>query len=326
MDDLEYLSELGYSKVAVTEQDVEALKNLIKAKTRSVNTNPYGISFLLGLFLAEVLFFAYYNREVIYPVLPDKPEISVNTTLPSETKIAVIKLDTVELTDDNFRRLHRDVKTTQTFDTLTALPGNNDTLELVNLAPHNVAEKGIETNNSDKLKFAINSPITYLHDLKITDYQKLYFKRVFTTHETGIPAAFADRDDMWSGQARLKANATDYLHEEISRAMNHFRKRDYNACIYSLNLVSGFNDNDVNCSFYLGMCYYYKTNYDKAQLYFNQCLENANNAFYQEARYYKALALSESGNSAGAASLLKQISDEEDFYSLKAKEFLGRTK
>ncbi|MCC6370380.1 MAG: tetratricopeptide repeat protein, partial [Bacteroidia bacterium] len=247
---------------------------------------------------------------------------SANTTLTSETKISEIKLDTFELTDYNFRRLHRISNTTVTFNTLTALPGATDTMELLNLAPHNITEKGIQTTAADKLKFAINSPITYLHDLKITDYQKLYFKRVFSSRETGIPAAFADRDDMWSGQPRLKANATDYLHEEISRAMNHFRKRDYNACIYSLNLVSGFNENDVNCSFYLGMCYYYKTNYDRAQLYFNQCLENSNNAFYQEARYYKALTLSESGNSSEAISLLKQIAEDDDFYSLKAKEVL----
>lgn len=101
--------------------------------------------------------------------------------------------------------------------------------------------------------------------------------------------------------------------------MLYFKKKKYDDCIVTLSKVSTYNKTDVNCDFYLGMCYYYKKNYQKAQAYFTACIENANNSFLQEAMYYKALALAEEGNKNEAQHLLRKIVEEKEFYSDKAR-------
>lgn len=325
-DDLEYLSEIGYSKVSVTSADVDILKQKIKAKTITAQNVNGGIFFLVGVFLAEVIFFGFYNREIVFAAPPDTLEIAdvVKTTEP----VADLEqtLDTVEIVNENFekgavkilenRKQMVEVTTTQ----------KQDTTQILQLASKTINKLEPQDKFAEKLKFAFNSPVTYLHNLKITDYRKLYFKRRLITKDVGIPAAYANSSDWQSTTTALKMQSDDYLHEEISKAMNFFRKGEYDACIYSLNTISTFNKEDVNCKFYLGMCYYYKTMYDMALINFEDCVAAANNTFYQEARYYKAMSLKALGQNNEATLILKQIAAEDDFYSVKAQETLAQLK
>ena len=72
------------------------------------------------------------------------------------------------------------------------------------------------------------------------------------------------------------------------------------------------------------MSYYQTKNYIKALDYFERCIENANNTFLQEALYYQAVCLNESGNTEKASKLFKSIAEEGEFYSEKAKGYLRK--
>ena len=89
-----------------------------------------------------------------------------------------------------------------------------------------------------------------------------------------------------------------------------FKKGNFKQSIYALNVISSYNDDDMNCNFYLGMSYYYTKNFIKAIDYFNRCIENSNNTFLQESMYYQALSLYESGNKESANKLFKTIADK----------------
>ena len=81
--------------------------------------------------------------------------------------------------------------------------------------------------------------------------------------------AYANKEDLnKNSRVKVKQGADYFLHEEFADALLAFKKGNYGQSIYSLNVISGYNDNDINCNFYLGMSYYYKKNYEKANEYF----------------------------------------------------------
>jgi TolA-binding protein len=83
-------------------------------------------------------------------------------------------------------------------------------------------------------------------------------------------------------------------------------------------MISEIVPDDINCKFYSGMCYYFKKDFKSAIRNFNECISHSNNTFLNEAQFYKALSLNESGNKEEAKTLLKQIAAEGGFYSQKA--------
>jgi tetratricopeptide (TPR) repeat protein len=173
----------------------------------------------------------------------------------------------------------------------------------------------------EKLRYMANAPVFYIHDLKITDYRNLYFKRNHFVPVPGTVASSAAKEGVTPTSA-LKQNADYFLHEELADAMLQFKKGRYDRCIQTLNVVATYNKEDVNCDFYLGLCYYYKHNYAMAISLLDKCTVSLNNTFLQEAMYYKALCLMESGNADEAQKLFQQITEEGEFYSEKAKGYL----
>jgi tetratricopeptide (TPR) repeat protein len=173
----------------------------------------------------------------------------------------------------------------------------------------------------EKIKFIINSPLTYIHDLKVSDYASLYFKKnqfVKFKERPGLSADNAGKNEQ-APTSQLKQEADYFLHQELADGLLCFKQKKYDACIVLLNKVNDFNKTDVNCDFYLGMSYYYKKNYAMSLQHFDACVNNLNNSFLQEAMYYKALSLLGQGSKKEARDLLIKIIQEKEFYSEKAR-------
>jgi len=113
-----------------------------------------------------------------------------------------------------------------------------------------------------------------------------------------------------------------YAHEIIKDAMNFFHKKQYNASIELLDLLKGYNKDDVNTQFYLGMSYFYTGNYTKASLYFENAKNNELNIFLQEAEFYSAYCLKKSGKTAEANEQFKKIISKKLFYAERAEQEL----
>jgi outer membrane protein assembly factor BamD (BamD/ComL family) len=71
------------------------------------------------------------------------------------------------------------------------------------------------------------------------------------------------------------------------------------------------------------MCLFYKKNYRKAVTYFEECLDQTNNTFVEEALYYRAVSQYYSGEKEAGLSSLKRIAEGTMFYSDKATAFLA---
>jgi len=320
MDDLEYLSEQGFSQVEINDADLEDLKRRIRGRSFSLkNTYLMFDSLLMGIAIGAILFYGLYDEPEKRPGINEL----VTQGAPVEPTLAdvnIIELDTVQVTSENF--VNPKAKITKTEPAEKAEESGVDSAYVMITQPLDLSLLNKGPIKEEKLRFMINSPVFFLHDMKITNYTTLYFKKNRFVKFTGVSAAYANAYDNDPAGSALKQNADYYLHEEIASAMLYFKKGKYDQAINSLKTVASYNDKDLNCDFYLGMCYYYKKNYSQAAELFDRCIISFNNTFLQEALYYKALSLLESDKKEEAKELFRKIAEEGEFYAGKAKNYL----
>jgi len=327
-DDLEYLSQQGFEKVKVSEADIDGLKKKVRARSFSYNSGFYFtfITMLMGVFIGASLFFAL--TKSAYDPLPVRQLAVIADTLPALNNeiSATIVLDTITIVKENF--INPQLKVADLKNTIPQKdsPQVMDSVITIPEKPIDMALLKKEPVKEEQLKFIINAPVLYIHDMKVTNYTTLYFKKnhfIKFNERTGITAEYPGRSSSFQSAPHLLKESADYfLHEEIAEALLYFKKAKYDDCINSLKLVAAYNTEDINCDFYMAMCYYYKANYTKAAELFDRCISNMNNTFLQEAMYYKAVSLFNAGNRPEALMLFKQIADEGEFYAAKAKSYL----
>ncbi len=324
INDLEYLAQQGFEKIAVTSSDFNQLNKKIK-KRISGFTQSFLIaliSLIVGAIIGAVLFSNFSSNAI-------SPYTTENKTQPTnfsekKPKAKMLYLDTITIVQENF--IKHSSKHIATSKNENASGIKTDTIIEIPIKELDLATYHQKPLGAEKINFIINSSVFYLHDLKITNYTTLYFKKNQFVPYNGLSADFATKENFDETKSHLKQNADYFLHDEIANAMLYFKKAEYDKCISSLNTISKFNKDDLNCSFYLGMCYYHKKNYSKAIDLLNKCVEHSNNTFLQESIYYKALSQFENGNEKEATIQLNQIIEDDAFYSEKAKGFLENHK
>ncbi len=320
MDDLEYLSQKGFEQIPVNDSDLEDLKKKVRAKSFSSNHLYLMLgSLLLGVGIGAILFFGLHDEPEKRPGLNEIITLGapVGATSPAEK---IIELDTVQVVIENF--INPEAVTPKVVTKMKSTKVLVDSVDVIASKPLDLSLLTAGEMNEEKLKFMINSPVFYLYDMKITNYTTLYFKKNRFIKFTGVSAAFSNVYESEPAGSELKQSAEYYLHEEIATALLLFKKGKYDQAINSLKTVASYNDKDINCDFYLAMCYYYKKNYSQSTELFDRCINNSNNTFLQEATYYKALSFYESGKKEEAKELFRKIAGEKEFYAEKAKGYI----
>lgn len=321
-DDLEYLAQQGFEKVSITDSDLADLKKRVRSKTGSQNSFYFGLSSLLiGMVIGGVLFYFFYkNPKAKEITLVQKNETEVlKKTEPIREE--VVYLDTVHVTKENFMKPEVAIKTPELKES-TAPSASISSAEVMHSKPIDASLLNSNEISETQLKYIINAPVFYLHDLKVTNYTTLYFKKERFVKFTGVSAAYPDKNEVGATGGSLKQNSERYLHEEIDQAMLLFKNGKYDQSIQALKTVSRYNKEDLNCDFYLAMCYYHKKSFSLATDYYDKCLLSPNNTFLQEAMYYKAVSLYAKGNQEEAKELFQKIVEGNEFYASKAGEFL----
>jgi hypothetical protein len=281
------------------------------------------ISLLAGAFIGISVFFIYYNAPQIFPA-PKTVAVKETTEekiVPSPT----LELDTVNVVAENFILSASTPKTKTQPENEVISPAVIDTAEVLHTKPLTVPSS-VDKLQEIQVKYIPNAPIIFLHDLKITNYSSLYFKRnkfVTLTSHKGLDPSYANKDELRKYDNVFSSADNYYLHEAIGEAMLYFSKKDFNRCLRTLQVIRDINPDDINVHFYSGMCYYYKKNYTAAIANLESCINNSNNSFVNEAQFYKAMSMNEQGNKSEALELFKQIASEGGFYAEKAKGFLN---
>jgi tetratricopeptide (TPR) repeat protein len=234
------------------------------------------VSFIGGLFIALLV------CGLIYMLLPGKNNQAAGEKDSELTKdVSIFK-------EEHFYRIHHHKHIDKDAEPIILMPDEESMLE-----------KGNLTDKQRKLiELLPNSPVIYLYDLKVTDYQKLYYNpdgTVLTIHDTAAPNL-------------------------ISLALKNFSAQKFDAAIAKLKPL--LNRDDPNAFFYTGAAYYYQKNYPQALLMLNRIGNLTNNVFKQEAYWYKALCFIDLQKTDEAKTLLQHIADAQGFYAAQAKKQL----
>jgi hypothetical protein len=165
-----------------------------------------------------------------------------------------------------------------------------------------------------------NFPIRYILDLKVSDYERLYSRPLKTQklRMTGTPANEDERRTGSGQEVEFVVMADQVLRE----GLDAFRAQRYGRCISKFEVLLKNSPDDVNARFYMAVSYVKLEMHSKALPLLDAVIESENNAFREEAEWYKALALIGSGDKDEAKDLLKKISDDNTFYSKQAAEKL----
>ncbi len=329
-DDLEYLAELGYAENPTAEADVKGLRHQLKLRYGK-SLSPLwlmGSSIVIGSLAGTILFFILQK----YAAEPKVAHSVTPTVQPTKPKVNTLfnTLDTLEVkslsptrtlyTNESFSKpLHQKPISIQP-----------DSVYVLNSRLPNVKLTTDETEASSiSLKYMANASFLFIHNLKVTNYHQLYFKKNLSidlenNFGHNLEAANENREtkplDAFLNSGRQRHY---YLHQALSDALYYFSTEQYKNAQTLFYRIKGYTQQDVNCDFYLAMSYYYENEPLTALKYFNLVLENSNNVFLPEAHFYKALCLMETGEPEKGKTLLKQIATEGGFYSPKALLYLN---
>ncbi len=331
-DDLNYLAELGFEAMQGSDLEVNALKETIKAKTKKrMNQSVLIISSICIGALAGIFLFKIWqtnsNSEKKLVNIPTNESTTILTEKTTSNSTPVLQMDTVELVVKSKTQVayknESFVKPSTPAPLQSIITDSiyelNSRLPEIDLTPPSSAP-------ALQLRYMANAPILFLHDLKVTNYHQLYFKKEQLVMIDGGMDKSTD-----ASKETKEANKDNflnlgrkhyYLHQAISDALYYFSRKEYLSSQQLLYRVKSFTKQDINCDFYLGMSYYYQNDYLKALKYFNLVLENENNTFLQEAEFYKAHTLYELGEQNTAINLFKKIKNENGFYAEKASLYL----
>ncbi len=266
-------------------------------ETPSHNNHPHKhfspVSFLAGLLIALILFF------IIYKLVPHHPATEKNVAQKGSVKVeqqisSVDKKNGADFTEEHFYKEHHHRHIDQDAEALVVSPNEMTALEKGNLSQQ----------QKKLLELLPNAPVIYIFDLKITDYQNLYFT-------LGEPLVLEN-----------KVVAGQLLHD----GMKDFSEKIFTGCFTKMTLLSLANPNDVNALFYGGMAAYYKKDFTEADLRFEKVVTSKNNSFKQEGYWFKAMALLENNKKEEAKKLLQEIIDGKGFYTNRATEKLKQIK
>lgn len=319
IDDLEYLAELGFKQVPEARTELKKLKRRVRKRYLGGASVVVGLLAILVVGAGVTAAYLYIDKASRQVLPPESAAQSPARSVPAPKEYGPVELDTVSINYENFVQPRRvQVRPAPA----PPVYRGQDTLSIVELQRGSLPPLPDSRIDERRIKFIINSPVMYIHELKVSDYRRLYFKkdRYVNLNGNGLSA---DQAIPSSGPAsHLRQEAPVYLHEQLAQALGAIRKGQYDVASAKLLDLETYTKNDINCNFYLGLCFYYRKNYAKAVERFDACVHDLNNAFLQESEYYKALALLELGKTEEAVALLRRIADDGEFYTGKARTVL----
>jgi hypothetical protein len=183
-----------------------------------------------------------------------------------------------------------------------------------------------EAPKKEMLEMLPNAPVIYIYDLKVSDYQKLYFRKSdpFTIRNGGLTA---DYENIKGYTPNKNKEEPVYTADMVLKdGLNAFNNAKYSKSLSFFTILLDLNKKDVNALFYSALSHYHTDRPAVAIALLDRVLENENNVFHQEAEWYKALALIKNNDTQAAKELLLKINARQGFYAEKAGEKLKELK
>jgi Tetratricopeptide repeat len=171
-----------------------------------------------------------------------------------------------------------------------------------------------------------NADVIYIYDLKVTDYNQLYFTKTALPINFGnYTPSYKEGKQSMNTMFEKEPDAIIPANRTLKKGLAYFNNENYKQAINEFQVLLQNNSNDVNALFYEAICFYQEGNYNKAIKNLDAVLANTNNVFHPEAKWNLALVNLKTGNKSIAKQLLQEIVMEKGFYAKKAEAKLKST-
>jgi tetratricopeptide (TPR) repeat protein len=313
----------GFTAFPFASDELVAIHREIDARTNATVANPLTMAqvfivIISLLSIAGVYLYANHtpeNKAIANAVI--KKESTVLIPEANETKNA--SAEEISSAAKTFKKIVNVIPYKKSERRITPV----EQLEMIK--PLNVFErKEKETNGGlDIVAPHFNSDVLYIYDLKVSDYNKLYFNHaqpdvslfkrhtpVFKENKESVADDFGVEKHMIPADRILKEGLAAFNKQQFTIALDNF------------NLLLKNNQEDVNAQFYSALSYYNLNKTDQAIERLQLVVQNTNDTFYPEAQWCLALLAIKSGNMESAKAQLETIVSEKGFYAKKAKEKL----
>lgn len=171
-----------------------------------------------------------------------------------------------------------------------------------------------------------NSPIQFINGLKVTDFDQLYYAQPGALQPHDIPSPVEGYRPSESNDILKEPVHTVTVESLLKSGLLSLKNKKYGEALVKFKQLLEVNAGDINSLFYAGLCWYNLNKPDKCIADLNGVLAMKNNAFWEEALWYKAQALLMKKDLTAAKEVLQQISEEKGFYGKQAREKLKEIK
>lgn len=305
----------GFTAISFTSADVDAIHNQIDVKTNAMHANPLTFAQVLIACISVASIFGFYyfvdsfsdnnSKKMVYenakPVSIPFVEKIIPAVEPEIIPAEEIKIPKNDLAVENkiIEKINIPVE-----------PIKSITPGLIPV-PVKTPEVAIDPN--------YNSDIIYIYDLKVTNYNSLYFNHKLKPFEIkGHTPSFKENKESPNTVFEKDYEQTIAADKVLKTGLAYFNKGKYGKALGEFQLLLEANPNDVNSLFYSAVAYYQIGKYDRTIKNLEAVLESSNNTFHPEAKWNLALSNLKIGEKAKAKQMLTEIANEKGFYSKRA--------
>lgn len=314
----------GFAATPFAYEELVAIHHAIDAKTNTTVANPLTFAQFLIVLVSLCAIVGIYN-------LADAPA-TYTTVIHPATAVPLAQIpephetpgtskEEISTTTKAFKKIVNAVRYKKFERAITPL----EQLELMQPVSASAKSLSVAVNSDDEGVIAphYDANVIYIYDLKVSDYNKLYFNLSPASDLSLLSRNIAPSrenkgstgDEFGPEQHSIPADRV------LKNGLAAFNKQDFSKALENFNLLIANNANDVNAHFYAALSYYNNNRTAKAIEELNAVLANENKAFQPEAEWYLALVTMKTDKEKGKA-MLQAIAAEKGFYSKKAKEAL----
>ena len=307
----------GFTAIPAAAADLSSLNKEIAVKSGIIKTPMWMsvVTVVIGVSLVVGMGYALWPRE------PETLKIPLAYTEPV---VLTTNVPTVDLTPkaEHFvnpeakPQLQAVISQGKPVDTVTAKTPEVKKDPIPVTPPELIEVKPVVPKNPEA---GYNASIGFIHDLKITEFEK-YYRKTIEVRELplkGVPAQFEDADK-FKKEGEMETVRNVPAEQFLNDGLRAFHDGKYGRCIEKMEVLKKNNEKDLNAAFYMGVSYVKLEMFEKAIKMFDEILNSSNNVFHEEAKWYKALALIERGDDEAAKVLLNEIAAKDGFYKEKA--------
>ena len=323
-DDLDYFSDLGEAKIPINRRDIQQLKQSVRLRVDYASS--IGVFHIILLVVGVAVFMGVIT---LARIKNTRQQVVASSTIKKIFRPA--KHSEERCLKEDFRNIDSAFKPSvwRNENFLHAIKSKqrdslkNETKEfdLQSMEPSTLSSVTIKKDSSDLLKPSYNSSVLFIGGLKVANYHRYYFKEKERDIlvKPGRDAQFSGADDQRLWVQERSGEYQDIPVTDILRqGLVSFSNGNYKASDYYFSELLKLRAEDVNALFYLGMSNYTQTKYERAINFFNQLMEDENNAFHEESEFYLACTLLKVNRLDQAKPILESVTKRNGFYRERA--------